>query len=264
MDPIPFRLRLGLIGHRHLENPDLVGQAVRDLLRGPLLKDLALEPTQARKTPIVLAAVTNLADGADRLLAKIVLEQSGTCLEVILPFAADVYRKTMDSDAQRDDFDTMLGKDRSPRVLRQETQPSDEESRQLAYRDAARELLNNRDVVIAVWDGKPAEGPGGTGETVGIARERGRPLFIVSPEGSVRFEAGHGLDLKPLEGLEAFNSAPEPDPQVLKGVQDSELMFLQPPHCQPVPEHHRGAIQSVCFPPISEPRLWRIRISEYF
>ena len=195
MDPIPFRLRLGLIGHRHLETPDLAAQAVRDLLRGRLLTDLALDATPARKTPILFAAVTNLADGADRLLAKVALEQPGTCLEVILPFAVDLYRETMDSDAQREDFDTMLAKDRSPRVLRQDTQPSDEESRALAYRDGARELLNNCDVLIAVWDQKPARGPGGTGETVGIARERGRPLYIVfCPKATSRFEPGHGLD----------------------------------------------------------------------
>ena len=173
------------------------------------------------------------------------LEQPGATLDVILPFAVVPYRDTM---LDKQDFDDMLAKDRSPRALRQEIQPADEESRQLAYRDGARELLNNCDVLIAVWNGEPAKGPGGTGETVAIAGKRKRPLYIISPDGRVAFEPGQGFDQRPLEGIEAFNNAREPDSQFLKAVEGSELTFLQPPNCEPVPQPHRQAIQSILFP----------------
>jgi hypothetical protein len=245
MEPIPFRLRLGLIGHRTLATPDKLTQAVRELLRESLFSDLGLE---ASDTPIQLAAVTSLADGADRLLAGVVLEQPEARLEVILPFAVELFRATLNSDGDRKEFDAMLKRDRSPRVLRQETQPSDQTERELAYRDGARELLNNCDVLIAIWDGHPAKGPGGTGETVEIARRRGRPLYIVSPDGVVRFERRSGVDREALEGMRAFNNAPEPGARFLKTVETSELGFLQPGEKGPVPEPHREAIQSILVP----------------
>lgn len=248
MEPIPFRLRLGLIGHRTLENPDKLAQEVRDLLAGRLFADLGLEASPMRRTPIELAAVTSLADGADRLLANLVLEHPGARLNVILPFAVDLFRATLDSDGARKEFEKLLALDRSPRVLRQETQPSDELERGYAYRDGARELLNNCDVLIAIWDGKPARGPGGTGETVDTARRRGRPLYIVSPDGAVHFERGTGVDRAAQDGMEAFNTAPEPDDLFSKNVHRSELGFLQLADNSPVPEPHRNAIQSILVP----------------
>jgi hypothetical protein len=248
MDPIPFRLRIGVIGHRTLDNPDKVAQGVRELLRGPLLSDLGLDESSSRVTPIEFSAVTSLADGADRLLAQLVLERAGARLEVILPFAAPLFRGTLDSDAHREEFDWMLAMDRSPRVLRQEQQPDDETAKSFAYRDGARELLNNCDVLIALWDEQPPRGPGGTGETVEIARRRRRPLYIVSPEGKVTFERGDGVNVEPIEGLEKFNRTPEPSTSVLSNADTGELAFFRSTEGGQVPEAHRTAIHSILVP----------------
>jgi hypothetical protein len=40
-------------------------------------------------------------------------------------------------------------------------------------------VVDNCDVLIAVWDGEGAEGQGGTGEVVARARSQGKPVVIV-------------------------------------------------------------------------------------
>jgi len=40
-------------------------------------------------------------------------------------------------------------------------------------------VVDNCDVLIAVWDGEGAQGQGGTGEIVARARSQGKPVVIV-------------------------------------------------------------------------------------
>ncbi len=40
--------------------------------------------------------------------------------------------------------------------------------------------------LVAVWDGAPSDGTGGTGDVVLAARERGLPVTVVWPDGAVR------------------------------------------------------------------------------
>lgn len=47
-------------------------------------------------------------------------------------------------------------------------------------------VLDTVDRMIAVWDGQPAGGHGGTADVVEAARERGLPVTVVGPEGTTR------------------------------------------------------------------------------
>jgi hypothetical protein len=40
--------------------------------------------------------------------------------------------------------------------------------------------------LVAVWDGEPSDGHGGTGDVVAAARERGLPVTAVWPDGTAR------------------------------------------------------------------------------
>lgn len=42
------------------------------------------------------------------------------------------------------------------------------------------------DVLIAVWDGAPPDGKGGTGDTVRTARHRGLPVTVAWADGAAR------------------------------------------------------------------------------
>jgi hypothetical protein len=46
--------------------------------------------------------------------------------------------------------------------------------------------VDRSDVLLAVWDGRPARGFGGTGDVVAYARRRGVPVEVVWPRGAER------------------------------------------------------------------------------
>jgi hypothetical protein len=60
------------------------------------------------------------------------------------------------------------------------------ESTSEARMDASLRTIDDADVRLAVWDGKPARGYGGTADVVAAARERGVPVTIIWPEGARR------------------------------------------------------------------------------
>jgi len=51
--------------------------------------------------------------------------------------------------------------------------------REQAYRAAGEAIIEQIGVLIAIWDGRAAQGPGGTGEIVARARARMIPLAWV-------------------------------------------------------------------------------------
>ncbi len=52
-----------------------------------------------------------------------------------------------------------------------------------AYCAAGRWIVDHADRLIAVWDGCPARGPGGTGDVVAYARSRGVPVTVLWQSG---------------------------------------------------------------------------------
>ncbi|MGA3159798.1 MAG: hypothetical protein ABSC77_01175 [Terracidiphilus sp.] len=54
-----------------------------------------------------------------------------------------------------------------------------EAQRRDAYAQAGRYVVDHCDVLIAVWDGKPARGRGGTAKIVQYAQEQNRPIIRV-------------------------------------------------------------------------------------
>ena len=57
-----------------------------------------------------------------------------------------------------------------------------------AYDDANAEMLDEVDLVLAVWDGEPSPEwkRGGTADAVNTARERGVPVTVIWPDGAER------------------------------------------------------------------------------
>jgi hypothetical protein len=124
-------------------------------------------------TPIL----TNLADGADQLVARAVLELGGA-LEVIVP--AEQYRDGFPTEASKRGYDELLV--HAQRVERLSFTESTEES----HMAASQVIVDRCDLLLAVWDGQPARGHGGTGDVVQYARERGVPVEVIWPKGASR------------------------------------------------------------------------------
>ena len=52
-----------------------------------------------------------------------------------------------------------------------------------AYLQAGRAVVRHADILLAVWDGEPARGVGGTAEVVAEALNRGAPVVWIKPDG---------------------------------------------------------------------------------
>jgi hypothetical protein len=157
-------VRIGITGHSNL-TPESVPFVAAELRK--VLSELG-EP---------LVGVSCLARGADQVFARVVLELGGH-LEVVLP-AAD-YRERKVKPDNREEFETLIGQAANVHVLPFETSNRD------AYAAANEDVLSGVDVLVAVWDGAPPDGKGGTGDTVELARARGIPVTVVWPDGAAR------------------------------------------------------------------------------
>jgi hypothetical protein len=157
-------MRVGVTGHSNL-TPESVPAVVAELR------------TVLSEYGAPLVGVSCLARGADQVFARVVLELGGH-LEVLLP-AAD-YRERKVKPDNREEFDELIGRATEVRVLPFDTSTRD------AYAAANDAVLSGVDVLVAVWDGAPPDGRGGTGDTVQAARRRGVPVVVAWPDGARR------------------------------------------------------------------------------
>ena len=157
-------MRVGLTGHQ-----DIPPQALEYVARGinSVLDDLKGD----------LIGISSLAAGADQLFASLVLEHGGR-LEIVIPCRR--YEKSFSRPEDLTNFQDLL-----ERAASVETLSFDEPSEE-AYLAAGCRVVDLSDVVLAIWDGQPAKGKGGTGDIVEYARSRATRLEIVWPKGITR------------------------------------------------------------------------------
>jgi hypothetical protein len=123
--------------------------------------------------PPKLRFVSPIADGADQIAAEIALDL-GWELQAILPFERAAYRASLANHGARERFDALLG--RSACLLEL---PGDANRGLDAYVMTGRATVAHCDVLIAVWDGLPPRGRGGTGEVVQLALTNGTSIIHV-------------------------------------------------------------------------------------
>jgi hypothetical protein len=151
---------LGVTGHQTIppDARDFVARAVKDFLRD-------VEPP--------LDAFTSLAAGADQLVAT-ELVRAGGRLHVILP--SRDYEQTFAASEDLACFRSLL--EAANAVTRLDyAEPSEE-----AFLAAGKSVVDSCDVLIAVWDGEPARGLGGTADVVQYARDTGKSVSVVWPD----------------------------------------------------------------------------------
>ncbi|MBB3726510.1 hypothetical protein [Nonomuraea dietziae] len=155
--------KLAVTGHRALtpHTVELVGRALREELAG---------------AGPGLVGLSCLAEGADQIFAAETIAAGGE-LRAVLP--ARRYRDSLPAAARRT-YDLLLGKASQVVLL-----PFDEAGVP-AYLAAAKAMLEAADELVAVWDGGPPAGPGGTADVVAMARRAGKPVRVIWPPGSMR------------------------------------------------------------------------------
>lgn len=170
---IPFTFRIGVTGHRDLADPDALRAPIREAVRR--LKEIApVSPEEI--VPVVISA---LAEGADRLVAEVVLRaEEDARLEVALPLPAEDYIKDFKTEASKEEFCRLMA-----RASETPWQIPDGLDREEAYERARRYVVDRCDALIALWDGEPPGGLRGPAEIVGYAEEQGVPVVWVHTEG---------------------------------------------------------------------------------
>jgi nucleoside 2-deoxyribosyltransferase len=196
---IPFTFRIGVTGHRDLDQPDDLRQPIREAI----LRLLTLVPV-APGAGLALVVVSALAEGADRLVAEEVLAAGAgrlvlddvlaaddgqlvvletvladldARLEVALPLGAEDYATDFKTEESKEAFRCLLAQAsdtwQAPAGLEREE----------AYERAGRYVADRCDALIAVWDGEKSKGQGGTAEIVGYAQKKGVPIAWVHTAG---------------------------------------------------------------------------------
>ena len=153
-------MRVGVTGHQVLPREHTAW--IADQIRGVLAQ-----------APAVVG-VSSLAKGADQLFAQCVLD-AGHALQAVLPCRD--YAHAFDH-ADRDDYYALLG--RAQTVVTLGFGPPSEE----AFLAAGQFIASHVDRMIAVWDGGPAQGRGGTGDIVEYATSLCIPVTVVWPSGA--------------------------------------------------------------------------------
>jgi hypothetical protein len=156
---IPFRLRIGVTGHRRLPDEEALAEQVKRALQ----RIRQLVPSSPH-TPVLFTVISPLAEGADRLVAREVLKDEGADLEVPLPLPRAEYLRDFQSDESKREFEGLLSQ------AREVTELGPSESREAAYESVGRYVVDRCDVLIALWDGEGSRGQGGTAEIVEYAR----------------------------------------------------------------------------------------------
>lgn len=192
-------LNIGVTGHRL----NRISQRQLDRLTPQVQPLLAHAAERARAVGVVSPMlVCGLAEGADRHVARLALD-AGYGLHAVLPFDRDLYARDFPNAASRREFDTLLR--RAERVTEL---PGRHGFNAQAYHRAGQALLDRSDLLLALWDGRPAQGPGGTAEVVNAACKRRMPVVHVSTQRRETPMLVWQRQGQPARGLSAYAAAP--------------------------------------------------------
>ncbi len=157
-------MRVGITGHRGL--PEDIADRVREAIHAEL----------AQYAADGLVGVSCIADGPDAWFARAVLDLGGR-IEVVVP--ADAYRDGL-PESHHAVYDDLIAS--AAAVHRTGLAESTSE----AHMAGSELMVGLVERLVAVWDGAPARGYGGTADVVAHARRVGTPVRVLWPEGATR------------------------------------------------------------------------------
>jgi len=159
-------LKIGVSGHRTLPEDgrlaDLLQQAHRRIRDGHPGRPLGF--------------VTPLAEGADRIVPAVFGSFEGARLPLLveLPLEIHDYLQDFAAESSKQEFLCLL---RGADEVRY-SHPA--QTREGAYLDVGRRVVDASDLMIFLWDGQPARGTGGTAEIVRYAVDKNHACIIIN------------------------------------------------------------------------------------
>lgn len=201
--------RVAVTGHRpkrlrdNHANLDTLRTRAREVLDAVAdgiahVRDDDPRPSPYSHEPPRLRLISPLAEGSDRIVAHAALEADSAPydLQCVFPFPAGVYREDFitrtewEGPGSAAEFDHL--RKRATAVLELDSEPQSEN----AYVAVGHTLVRQCDVLLAVWDGEKAHGPGGTPEVVIEALRANIPVIAID----ARATHAHRLAFLELRG----------------------------------------------------------------
>jgi nucleoside 2-deoxyribosyltransferase len=177
-----------IVGHRDIREDQQ--QRVREEIEKTLGYFLSLGKVET---------ISLVASGADTIFYD-VAEAMKVPIKIWLPFAEAVYRKDFTcKDLTK--FNAILSEKNIEWTGVLPVSPSQEDKNE-AYRKAAQKLVDRSDYLLAVWDGKAAEGIGGTADTVEYAWSKNKPVIHIHADRSPKNQLHHANPNQNLDALE--------------------------------------------------------------
>jgi len=167
--------KVGISGHRDL--PLFQIDKYYDKLKEYLTK---LQKNYDNKELLIL---TPLADGADRLIAKVALD-IGIEYDAILPMDKDIYIKDFSKESQVE-FLELLEKARTIKTIKlyaantSDLVGSSSVYRDFQYREVGRDIVEMSDEMVIISDGVQNGKMGGTMDIVNYANSYGKILYTI-------------------------------------------------------------------------------------
>ncbi len=152
-------MKAGITGHQKLGNPETVAWVMASLKNAIAQNN-------------VQHGFTSLAIGADQLFAQILRDKNIPftavlpCREIEKTFKTPVdlenYRRLLKNAAEAETLDFI-------------------EPAEIAFFEAGKRMVDLSDIVIAVWNGQPAKGLGGTADAVKYALDQKKLIVYINP-----------------------------------------------------------------------------------
>ncbi len=149
-------MRIGITGHQ-----------ARDGIKWNWVRAKTLQFLSGK---VGLIGYSSLAEGSDQVFAECVLEMRGSIFAVI---PIDNYESFFHGEALRR-YTDLLGKSDIIEL-------NSEKEQKQAFLEAGKWIVRSVDAMVAVWDGEPAEGKGGTAEIVSYAKSLGVSVHHIDP-----------------------------------------------------------------------------------
>lgn len=247
MGTIPFRIKIGITGTRNLTNSEKIALSLQTFFTSTYQEAFDSDGRHAisslTATPVELTLISPLAEGADRLAARVALQCTGTRLEVILPIVQEDYCADFHSNDSRNEFLELL-------ALAQRVSVASSSLRPECYQLAGKAVVDACDILVAIWDGEPSRGRGGTAGIVDLAVKQGKTVFIISPNspGEIVVKNGGRLRGSHLSGLEDFNALPLDGSEFQKSVTRQSGWLFNAPAAESVSPATRERINTHLIP----------------
>jgi hypothetical protein len=192
---LPEVLAVGFTGHRKVPYETKSRQVIREFLA-----------RQKESHHGILYGVSSAAAGGDQLFAESCLELD-IPLRILLPRPAEQFRADFDDTSWL----------RTVRIMENAISvevTGRHEAQNEQYYDCGIQTVAESQLLVALWDGQPSRGIGGTQEIVSYARKTGHPIaWIHSETGVLQFLNKEALKLIDTSSeLEFLNGLPDVGP----------------------------------------------------